>query len=78
MKLRWSTLACAVFIGCGGGSGAPPKTTATIGPLGGVVQVPGGPTLNIVPNALSTDTLIAVQARSSAPAGALDGLRFQT
>jgi hypothetical protein len=71
MKLRWSTLACAVVIGCGGGSGAPPKTSATIGPLGGVVQVPGGPTLNIVPNALSIDTLIAVQARSSAPAGAL-------
>ncbi len=69
--LRLGALACAVLIGCGGHSSAPQKTTATVGPLGGVVQVPGGPALNIVPNALSTDTLITVQARSASPAGAL-------
>ena len=72
--LRLGALACAVLIGCGGSSSSPPsppKTTATIGPLGGVVQVPGGPTLNIVPNALPTETLITIQARPSTPAGAL-------
>jgi hypothetical protein len=38
---------------------------------GGVVQVPGGPALNIVPGALSAETTISVQARTSAPSGAL-------
>ena len=71
MDARFSALTCSVLIGCGGHPAAPQKTTATIGPRGGVVQVPGGPALNIVPNALASDTVITVQPHGSAPADAL-------
>ncbi len=70
MRLRACQLTCSLLIACGH-SAPPPATTATIGPLGGVVQVPGGPALNIVPGALSAETTISVQARTSAPSGAL-------
>ena len=72
MRVHRRLAVVALLIGCGGSkSGRGPATTATIGPLGGVMQVPGGPTLAIVPNALSADTQITVRARSSSVAGAL-------
>ena len=67
--LRASCLVLVLVAGCGL-SGSPP-TTATVGALGGVVQVPNGPTLAIVPNALAADTVITVTARSTRQAGAL-------
>ena len=73
MQVRARFLFVAVLVGCGGASKTPegPATTATIGPLGGVVQMPGGPTLAIVPNALAAETAITVRARSSGAPGAL-------
>lgn len=71
MRLRPCALACIVFVSCGGSPPAGQKITATIGPSGGVVQVPNGPALNIVPGSLPADTLITIQQRTSAPSGAL-------
>jgi hypothetical protein len=62
-----------VVVGCGG-SARPPDaaaTTVTIGASGGVMLVPNGPALAIVPGALSADTAITVRARTSSVAGAL-------
>ncbi len=73
MQMRAGCLAVVALVGCGGGTKKTGgvATTATIGPLGGVVQMPGGPTLAIVPNALTADTTITVQARTTGLAGAL-------
>ena len=71
MQLRPRPFFCAALLACGHSAQPPPAVTATIGPLGGVVQVPDGPALNIVPGALAADTAITVQAQSSSPSGAL-------
>jgi hypothetical protein len=72
MRARATIPVIALLIGCGGNSRpAPPATTATIGPLGGVMQMPGGPTLAVVPDALAADTQITIRARSSGASGAL-------
>ncbi|HZX93444.1 MAG TPA: hypothetical protein VFE90_02935 [Myxococcales bacterium] len=71
MTARSLALSCIVLVACGGGQTTPPATSTTIGPLGGVVQMPSGPALNIVAGALQADTTITVRARSSAPGDAL-------
>src|ERR1700716_2896525 len=71
MKARSGALACVVCMSCGGHSPAPQKASATIGRLGGVVQIPGGPALNIVADALSAETVITIESRASGVAGAL-------
>jgi hypothetical protein len=70
MQMRACAFVVVAMVGCGGGSQSTP-TTATIGPLGGVVQVPGGPTLAIVPDALAANTLITVRPRASGLPGAI-------
>lgn len=68
--MRACAFVVVAMVGCGGGSQSTP-TTATIGPLGGVIQVPGGPTLAIVPDALAANTLITVRQRASGLPGAI-------
>jgi len=74
MRALASIVVVALSIGCGGGSKTPvvqEGTTVTIGALGGVIQVPGGPALAIVPGALSADTAITITPRTGSVSGAL-------
>lgn len=74
MQNRALVLSLALLVGCGGTSGAGTNvqpTTVTIGALGGVIQVPNGPSLAIVPGSLAADTAITVTPRTASVSGAL-------
>jgi hypothetical protein len=74
MRAFASVAVVALLVGCGGSSktpSVPPATTVTVGALGGVIQIPNGPSLAIVPDALAADTAITVTPRTSTVSGAL-------
>jgi hypothetical protein len=59
--------------GCGGSSNDPcSQGSCLIGPNGGTVSLPGGPTLEVSPDALANETTITIQEETTpAPSGAL-------
>lgn len=73
-RLKWSSAIAlaSLLAACGGDSGGEgpanePGTATITAASGGSIELPGGPTLQIPPGALSSDTVISIRKASVAP-----------